>query len=420
MMMQTQAALHITVNDGANTVGVLARSAEQDGIYLFDYRKDLLAKSLIEQRQHAVSLTMPVTNVQYDAMTTLHPIFEMNLPEGALRVKLQQRFAKAIPNFDALDLLGIVGQSQLGRLLYLPSSNATSVAVPEQNIRQLLTYQGSEDLFADLMDRYALHSGVSGMQPKVLLRAGGKMSDLKLDRITDKGATHIVKSFDSREYFDLCAVEFFCMQAAKLSGLNTANVTLSDNRKILLVERFDLADGHYSGFEDFCVLSGKRADGRYDSSYERLAQLVTIYVDPAHRAHDLHQLFKTVVLACVIGNGDAHLKNFAVLYDDIGVNVRLSPIYDMVSTLPYMPRDSMALTLGDSKAFPDAKQLMAFGKHHCFLTQVAVRRVMEEVQTGVKASIIRMRRYAAKNPSFAKTAEKLVEIFRAGMEKSLA
>jgi serine/threonine-protein kinase HipA len=80
-------------------------------------------------------------------MGGLLPLFEMNLPEGALRERLRNQFAKAIPEFDDLDLLAVVGSSQIGRLQY---STAEDLAdpVPEQDLDEILTYNGTADLFA--------------------------------------------------------------------------------------------------------------------------------------------------------------------------------------------------------------------------------------------------------------------------------
>ncbi len=50
----------------------------------------------------------------------------------------------------------------------------------------------------------------------------------------------------------------------------------------------------------------------------------------------------------LIGNGDAHLKNWSVLYDD-PVRPTLSPAYDLVSSLPYIPQNGLALGFGGSK-----------------------------------------------------------------------
>src|SRR6202521_4882196 len=65
-----------------------------------------------------VSVTMPVRLPSWDVQYGLHPIFEMNLPEGVLRERLRLAFAKATGTFDEFDLLSVVGRSQVGRLRY--------------------------------------------------------------------------------------------------------------------------------------------------------------------------------------------------------------------------------------------------------------------------------------------------------------
>ena len=236
--------------------GTLCRSEVEIDTFLFGYSPGC-------EDRHAVSLTMPVVADQYDSMGFLHPIFEMNLPEGALRQKLELMFAKAVKNFDSLTLLEIVGKSQIGRLRYA-AEGAAPEEVPGENINGILAYRGAEDLFEDLLGRFARHSGISGMQPKILVRDESTV----FDKIANKGATHIIKSFNPRDYPDLAANEFFSMQAARHGGLPTAETRLSENRSILAVTRFDLtSDGAYLGFEDFCVLSGMRANGRYSGSY---------------------------------------------------------------------------------------------------------------------------------------------------------
>jgi serine/threonine-protein kinase HipA len=248
--------------------GRLYRSDLEDGSFFFGYHEGL-AKAF------AVSLTMPVLQHPYDAMNTVHPIFEMNLPEGMLRQRLHLLFAKAIPNFDDLDLLRIVGTTQIGRLRYA-SAGAVPSEPAEEDLQKLITYRGTHDLFEDLLTRYATSSGVSGMQPKVLVRAKGT------GRVTHRGATHIVKSFDRAEHPELAFNEYFAMSAVRSAGVPTANVALSENRRLLLVDRFDLReDGSYTGVEDFCVLSGMRAHCRYDGAYEGVARTIRKSKDAA-------------------------------------------------------------------------------------------------------------------------------------------
>ena len=113
-------------------------------------------------------------------------------------------------DLDDLQLLAIVGKSQIGRLRYF-AEGETPGGVPAQDLESILKFDGAEDLFEDLMVRYAVHSGVSGLQPKVLLREAGSAPE----RLSERGATHIVKSFDPRRYQELAANEYFCLQAAQ-------------------------------------------------------------------------------------------------------------------------------------------------------------------------------------------------------------
>lgn len=396
----------LDVHCAGERTGSLARSDLHEGDFLFGYVADCPPKN-------AVSLTMPVVRDQYDSMNTVHPIFEMNLPEGALLEKLRLRFAKAIPNFDDLALLGIVGQSQIGRLRYARAG--TNLAEPAaENLQKLLTYKGTEDLFAQLLERYASHSGVSGIQPKVLVRA----EDDNPDPITHRSTTHIVKSFDPNEYAELAANEYFCTRAAIHSGLPTVRLRLSDNRRLLVAERFDLRkDGSYLGVEDFCVLNALRSHGRYDGSYELIARRIREFVSPREIAPALEQLFLTVALCCAIENGDAHLKNFAIVYEDAESTVTLAPAYDLVCTTVYVSDDSMALTLNGSKSFPTAKELESFARLHCDLPPARAKKALQRVAAGVAQSAQEIREYAGRHRDFEKAADRLIARFNHGLRR---
>ena len=399
--MQTNSKLDVYA--GERLVGTLARSQVEEDALLFGYAPDCRAED-------AVSLTMPVVRDQYDSMNGLLPIFDMNLPEGALLERLRLQFAKIIPNFDSLDLLAIVGQSQIGRLRYT-AEGTTPAALPEQNLTDLLTYAGAEDLFADLLRRYAEHSGISGIQPKVLLREAGVL----LPRLSHRAATHVVKSFDPREYPELAANEYFCTCAAQHAGIPVPSLRLSDNRSILISGRFDLrSDGSYLGCEDFCVLNGLRAHGRYSGSYEGIAKRITQFVSLENQAAALEQFFATIALSCAIGNGDAHLKNFAVLYENPEAPTRLAPSYDLVCTTLYQARDVMALTLGDSKSFADRKRLVTFARTACNLTKARIIEVLDRVVAGIKRSIKDMRRYSKEHTDFAPAGARLSAVFENG------
>lgn len=189
----------VQAGDGA-IVGAIAR-AQSD--YIFSYDRGIGDAS-------AVSLTMPITAQTYDWHGELHPVFQMNLPEGDLRLRLTTMFRKALANFDDLDLLRIMGQSQIGRLRY--TAEASIQTMRTQSVAEILRYQGTEDLMESLLERFAQTSGVSGVQPKVLIK------DTAPDRLTVHGATHIVKTFDQTQFPELAANEFFCMKACERAG----------------------------------------------------------------------------------------------------------------------------------------------------------------------------------------------------------
>ena len=401
------AALDVFVAD--QMAGKLDRSSVEPESFLFGYVDACPAAA-------AVSLTMPVVRDQYDSMGRLHPIFEMNLPEGLLRERLQRAFGKAVANWDDLALLGIVGRSQIGRLRYAPAGTPLE-EVPGQSVQALLTYRGTEDLFSDLLERFAANSGISGMQPKVLIRDAAY---IELDRVTQKGATHIVKAFNSAEFFELAANEYFCMQAARFSGIPIPNIFLSENRKLLIAERFDLtAAGEYLGVEDFCVLNAMRSSRRYDASYELIAKRIKQFVSPTLQRAALEQFFLMLAVSCAVENGDAHLKNFAVIYSDPESDIRLAPAYDIVATTLYQPRDTLALSLGGSKQFPDRKALVDFGRRTCNLQAARVATLLDQVVEGVLRAVSTIQEYAKERPDFALTADRLQAVFHRGMKRSL-
>jgi len=398
----------LDVSASGRMAGVLARSDLEADSFLFTYAGGCRAED-------AVSLTMPVIRDPYDAMGTVHPIFEMNLPEGPLLEKLRTRFAKTVPDFDSLALLAIVGRSQIGRLRYALAGE-TPEEVPAEDLAQILAYRGAHDLFADLLERYATASGISGMQPKVLVRA----AEPDLPRITHRGATHIIKSFDPREYAELAANEYFCLRAAQLSGLPTARARLAETRRVLVVERFDRRDdGTYLGCEDFCVLSGLRSHGRYHGAYEDIATRITQFVSGEQQRAALTQLFTMLALCCAVENGDAHLKNFAVLYEHPEGRVQLAPVYDMIATTPYNARDVLALTLAGSKAFPDRRRLSDFGRRACGLGKGQVDEVLERVRSGVEGACADIREYIAAHSDFARAGEHLIATFTQGLKRSI-
>jgi len=359
-------------------VGTLLRA---EPVNLFSYTEEATADL-------AVSLLMPLAPTPYQAerATVLHPVFDMSLPEGALREALNTMFSKALPVFDDLALLEIVGRSLIGRTRFGPTA-ADLDQVPAQNLRDLLASRGTDELFRDLLTRYARFSGVSGVQPKLLIRDDGSLSTETFSpvagaqRITTHGSTHIVKSFDPLKFPGLGANEFLCLKAARRAGLAVPPVELAQDGKVLVVERFDLKpDGSYLAFEDGCALAGRLSRDKYEGSYEQLAATLASVVNSIDGTPaELAKFFRSVVLSVAVRNGDAHRKNFGVLYDEATKAVWMAPAFDVVTTTAYIRSDSLALTLDGTKRWPTGKRLQRFGIQRCQLTPKVAQQIIAEV-----------------------------------------
>jgi serine/threonine-protein kinase HipA len=373
--------------------------------------------------ERAISITMPVRLASFDTSFGLAPIFEMNLPEGVLRERLRLAFAKATGSFDEFDLLSVVGRSQVGRIRYTGQKEQLHEEVPFQSVDEILARRRGGDLFRYLLEKFASFSGISGVQPKVMVRDETAFAGDKTARLSQsyRGATHIVKLWEANEYPQLAANEHFCLTVAKKCGLEVPVYRLADDGIALVIDRFDLrADGTYRGFEDFCVLNARRTDEKYRGSYETtIMRRFEQFANSPHVNEDLERLFTLIALNCAIRNGDAHLKNFGVVYDSVLGEARLAPVYDLVTTAVYLSNDSMALTLNGTTRWPDAKQLRRLGETRAGATPARVKQVLERIGDTVAETQAELRTYIMDHPVFAETGTRMLDAWEKGLAHSL-
>jgi serine/threonine-protein kinase HipA len=127
--------------------------------------------------------------------------------------------------------------------------------------------------------------------------------------------------------------------------------------------------------EDFCQLSNRSPDTaganyKYDSSYEETGQILRRF-SPSYRI-DVEKLFRVIVFNYVIGNGDAHLKNFSLLETPFG-DFSLAPAYDLLSTSMHLLDETRtALDLFDSNFETESHRRNAFYKRADFI-ELALR-----------------------------------------------
>ena len=398
--------LHVFVPTGRS--GRLAK----DGQHSFTY--DTAALEATDAAAE-ISLTMPLSAQSY-SRTPMLPAFQTFLPEGYLKERIHERFGKLL-RIDDMALLALSGGNAIGRLRVSRERDIAPPTWGSEDLREILADQGSRDLFEYLADTYLIQSGIAGVQPKVLLAARDHASDRASDearargseqasdrasdranaeadrrrateappasfprsraatggsigeRATLRGRQLIVKA-SGPDFPHLSENEFHCLDIARRIGLGVPQFWLSADRKRLVVERFDYDRDRdlYLGFEDMVSLQGTVNDRKYEGSYESIAKAIRLNAASGQVRQSLREFYSVLVLNVVLRNGDAHLKNFGLLYTHPGADdCRLSPLYDVICTTVYLVKDLPALALCGRRAWPARKDLAAFGRAQCNL-----------------------------------------------------
>lgn len=345
-------------------------------------------------REREVSLVMPYRAESYTD-TVLPSVFAMNRPEGYLLDKLRERFGKLM-RLDDMRLLAITGASQIGRLQYhVPNAPRESLRA-EVGLSDLLTSGATDELFEHLVSVY-LSSGISGFQPKVMMPDADALTPIA-EKSTAVTPDLIVKAAGD-DYEHLAQNEFLCMSAAREAGIVVPEFWLSEDRSLFVMRRFDLegAQRHPLGFEDMAVLLGHSAEQKYLGSYEKVAAMIG-YLCAENRAESLARFFEYVTLSVMVRNGDAHLKNFGLIYDHPGGRApTLAPLFDVVTTTVYSHYDpqsgrtltdrTLALKLGKRKEYPTRRVLIEFGRTVCSVAHP--ERVIERIEAAMYATLER-------------------------------
>ncbi|MHB8348082.1 MAG: type II toxin-antitoxin system HipA family toxin [Acidiferrobacterales bacterium] len=329
--------LSVWVND--REVGSLGERTET-GLIDFSYASGI-APDL------AVSLTMPVgvPAEEYTGFNGLPPPFEVSLPEGVILDALRRRFLKLVDVDDDFSLLQIVGRHTMGRVTFGGPLELDSAI--DAQILAAARSENSAKLLAETLQHYPQTAGLSGVMPKMSTRH----KDAPDRPGTMIGDGTIVK-FDTPEFCGAALVEFACLTACRMAGLEVPDFHLSPDASALVIPRFDVApDGRRLGFEDACALSGLRRTGKYRGTVEDLFRMIEHFVPSGEQAAARRDLFSRLLLNDVLRNGDAHLKNFGLVYDDLS-RPRLSPVYDVLTTQAWIRNDLPALRMGSGDAGP--------------------------------------------------------------------
>ena len=331
--------------------------------------------------EDTIACALPVTTRDHYWRNGLIPFFEHLGPEGWLRGR--QARAGGTANQDDLGLLLNYGADCIGAVGIRPLEDHASTPHPDGN----------------LVDEAAAAPGrtLSGVQKKLLaFQSDGEFRPCL--QPTDP-ATHIAK-FNRDDLRTLVQNEDISLKLAR-EVLGSAEVTNAQIGVLpgidgiaLLVERFDRLNEERLRLEDFAQIlqipRGREFDGKYNSSYEDAAGAIKHF--SSRSKIDLDRYFRLLIFNFVIGNADAHLKNFSLLERPEGL--RLSPAYDLLNTLVYPNYDRQtALSIGGQKRSFDSltRPLIEMLGNDIGLPRAAIARSLEQLgQRFAKVSVPRI------------------------------
>lgn len=352
------------------------------------------AQSWIEdEKAPALSVSLPKRAESY-SRRECRPFFSGLLPDEGQREAVARVLGVSSANDFAL--LDRLGGDVAGALQLLPPDETPGTPAPRQQLTPL-----DEAGLIRVLDALPLRPLLAGEKGLRLSLAGAQA---KVPVILVNGAvampapgqstTHILKPPIPR-FPRTTENEVYVMRLAAAIGLDVAPVEarVVRDRAFLLVQRYDRALTESGSLrrihqEDFCQALGVPPETKYASEggpgfKECFALLRRVALRPAV---DVLKLLDAAIFNVIVGNADAHAKNFSLLYDADGP--RLAPLYDLLATVAYpelSPR--FAMKIGKRATLPelDGKGWSAFAAD-TELGLPLIRRRVTEICESVETS----------------------------------
>jgi serine/threonine-protein kinase HipA len=307
----------------------------------------------------AISVSLPLRRERF-SRNACRGFFAGILPDEGKREIIARNLGISARNDYAM--LERIGGECAGAVTFIPSGQP----LPTRNYHyRALSSKKLADIFKDLPKRPLLAGedgirlSLAGAQDKIAVRIEGGEISLPLGGAP---STHILKPAVER-FAGVVFNEALTMQLAAAVGLQAANVEVrtAENIDYLLVERYDRTHLKFGGTttlerlhqEDFCQALNIVPEMKYQKEggpslkkcFELLREVSTAPVI------DLARLLDAVIYNYLIGNNDAHGKNFSLLYHHVGTanqEIRLAPLYDAISTVCYPElSNEMAMKIGN-------------------------------------------------------------------------
>lgn len=340
-------AKHLDVYLQNKLVGELEQ--DDSGALFFSYHESWLQS----ENPRPLSASLPL-GLERFKRNDCRPFFAGLLPEEESRRLVAKAFGVSERNDFAL--LGKIGGECAGAVSLIPRGESPRISNDQY---EAISLEELETKF-ECLPRRPLLAGEKGMRLS-LAGAQGKLAVMIREEViylTVDGSpsTHILKPA-SPHYPDLVRNEFFCMKLAKQAGLEVADVDMRkageiEFLQVMRYDRFEKGEGHIERIhqEDVCQAMGIVPELKYQQEGgPNLKQCFALVREISSTpGPDLLRLFDAIIMNYLIGNNDAHGKNFSFLYGNEGT--RLAPLYDLVCTQAYPDlADEMAMKIGGER-----------------------------------------------------------------------
>lgn len=347
LLVQLQTPQEIWVD-----VGILYNLNEKNWFEILDSYWNLANRPILgqifEEARHSW---------QPSARVALPHWFSHLLPEGRLRDAVAS--AAGVNRAREFNLLARIGAGDLpGAIRIGPVKGVANIRTPPE----FLEAESQEHESSPLV-KFSL----AGTQLKFSVYRSGKGLTIP---VKGQAGNAIAKLPDSRPgYSGVPEAELACLKLAANTAIEVPECRLDQldsisgleewaakiSVPVLIIDRFDRATGdrriHMEELAQILNISAAQETAKYKrANFETIGTIIGALCG----VESVGKVIDRIVLNVVVGNGDAHLKNWAILYPD-GVSPSLSPMYDVLPTVLYIPSDDMGLKLSGSREFESVK-----------------------------------------------------------------
>ncbi len=283
----------------------------------------------------------------------LHPILSNLLPEGSLRELIAQGLKVHVDN--EFHILSYLGEDLPGALVaksmtpddvpeYILSTHGKAKAITFEN-----AFQEHKFSLAGVQMKFSMKE----KEGRYNLSTGDALGDWIIKTPSTQHKNVPLNEYTAMTLASLVGIDIPEIKLVELDKLdNLPPINLPDEQQAFAIRRFDRNENERIHMEDFAQVLVKYPHEKYNTAnYEQIGRILYRY--SGNGLADTQQFARRLLVNILLANGDAHLKNWSLLYSD-QVTPKLSPAYDIVTTSVYIDNEKhFALNLGKTKNWYD-------------------------------------------------------------------